>query len=98
MVSSMVNSVHPPKKANTKGQSRQLRPDEAQIIRRTNGLAKRIAQFGRFGKSYVSMVVARKKPASERFLVAMQSAMLEDAQGRTTLAMLSGLPEPVEAG
>ena len=89
----MVNIVSS-RERSTKGQSRQLRPGEIELIRRTHGMAAKIARQARLSKGYVANVLAGRRPASEKFLIAMQAVMLDDAQDRTTVAMLSGLPEP----
>jgi len=61
-------------------------------------MAAKIARVAKYGsRSYVADVLAGRRPASEKFLIAMQAVVLEDAQDRTTVAMLSGLPEPVGA-
>lgn len=92
----MISNTHHAKRT-TRKESRQLRTSEIRTIRTTHGMAARIARAGTFRTAYVAAVVMGRRPASEKFLIAMQGVMLEDAQDRTTVAMLSGLPERQEA-
>jgi hypothetical protein len=56
---------------------RKLGPETRRIVRGTHGLAARIAALGHFDPSFASRVVAGDKPASMRFLKALDRALAE---------------------
>lgn len=64
---------------NTNRKGKELLPATVRMVRRTRGFVSAIARAGGFRPSYVSDVLAGRRPPSERFLQALaEAAELQD--------------------
>ena len=90
----MVKQLHrrKPTKRTPKNQGQKFDPDAAARILRTRDLSRQIAKALGTTQAYVSMVLHRKKNATERFKQIAWAALNKDARDADLAAFLARYP------